>query len=124
MLDHFTRMMRDYGSRDAEVRADLRVASRVPGAIGIDELRPRRHSRIAGVVSAVTRSCIGDSPRLKVMVSDGTGEVQAQFLGRRDISGLRPGALVVLEGRFCERDGELVAHNPVYELIQTGDDHD
>ncbi|MDN5805883.1 MAG: OB-fold nucleic acid binding domain-containing protein [Brevibacterium sp.] len=124
MLDLFTRLVRDFGSRDAEARADLRLMSQIPGVISVQDLAPRQMSRIAGVVSAVTQSCSGDSPRLHITVADGTGEVHAQFLGRREISGIRPGALIVLEGRFCSHDGALKAHNPVYELIQTRDDHE
>lgn len=124
MLDLFTRLVRDFGSRDAEARADLRLMSQIPGVISVEDLAPRHLSRIAGVVSAVTQSCSGDSPRLHITVADGTGEVHAQFLGRREISGIKPGALIVLEGRFCSHDGALKAHNPVYELIQTRDDHE
>lgn len=122
MLDLFTRLVRDFGSRDAEARADLRLVSQIPGVISVQDLKPRLMSRVAGVISAVTRSCSGESPRLHITVADGTGEVQAQFLGRREISGIKPGALIVLEGRFCNHDGALQAHNPVYELIQTRDD--
>ena len=124
MLDVITRFMRDFGSRDAEARADLRLVSQIPGVISVADLAPRQMSRIAGVVSAVTQSCSDDSPRLHITVADGTGEVDAQFLGRREISGIRPGALIILEGRFCAHDGALKAHNPVYELIQTRDDHE
>lgn len=124
MRDPITRLVRDFGSRDAEARADLRLVSQIPGVISAHDLRPRQMSRVAGVVSALTQSCSGDSPRLDITVADGTGEVQAQFLGRREISGIRPGALIVLEGRFCSHDGALKAHNPVYELIQTRDDRE
>ena len=124
MLDLITRLVRDFGSRDAEARADLRLVSQIPGVISVQDLSPRQLSRIAGVVSAVTQSCSGDSPRLHITVADGTGEVHAQFLGRRAISASTPGALIVLEGRFCAHDGALKAHNPVYELIQTRDDHE
>jgi hypothetical protein len=122
MLDLITRRMRNFGSRDEEARADLRLASQIPGVVPVEELQPRKASRIAGVVSAVTQSCSDDNPRLDITVADGTGEACAQFLGRREISGIRPGALIVLEGRFCGRDGVLTAHNPVYELVQTKDE--
>ena len=122
MLDLITRLVRDFGSRDAEARADLRLVSQIPGAIPVEELEARKSSRIAGVVSSTTQSCSVDSPRLDITVADGTGEARAQFLGRREINGIRPGALIVLEGRFCGKDGVLTAHNPVYELLQTRDD--
>ena len=79
-------------------------------------------ARAAGGASALTRATNSDDPRLPSPVSGGTGEVEAQFLGRREISGIRPGALIVLEGRFCDRDGLLRAHNPVYELVASRDD--
>ena len=124
MLDLISRLVRDFGSRDAEARADLRFVSPITGAVPGEDFEARKTSRIAGVVSATTQSCSGDSPRLDITVADGTGEARAQFLGRREISGIRPGALVVLEGRFCGKDGVLTAHNPVYELLQTRDDSD
>ena len=122
MLDLITRLVRDFGSRDAEARADLRLVSQIPGVIPVEALEARKTARIAGVVSALTQSCSADSPRLDITVSDGTGQVRAQFLGRREISGIRPGALLVLEGRFCGSDGQLITHNPVYELVQTRED--
>ncbi|HJF77893.1 MAG TPA: OB-fold nucleic acid binding domain-containing protein [Brevibacterium linens] len=124
MRNLIPRLVRDFGSREAEARADLRLVSQIPGAIPVEELEARKTSRIAGVVSATTQSCSGDSPRLDITVADGTGEARAQFLGRREISGIRPGSLIVLEGRFCGKDGVLTAHNPVYELLQTRDDSD
>lgn len=122
MLDLITRLVRDFGSREAEARADLRLVSQIPGVIPVEELTARKAARIAGVVSATTQSCSADSPRLDITVADGTGEARAQFLGRREISGIRPGSLIVLEGRFCGIDGVLTAHNPVYELLQTRED--
>ena len=122
MQNLIPRLVREFGSRDAEARADLRLVSQIPGAIPVEELEARKTSRIAGVVSATTQSCSGDSPSLDITVDDGTGEARAQFLGRREISGIRPGSLIVLEGRFCGKDGVLTAHNPVYERVQTRDD--
>lgn len=124
MLDLITRLVRDFGSRDAEAKADLRLVSQIPGVTSVEDLRPRQMSRVAGVVSSVTQSCSGDSPRLNITVADGTGEARAQFLGRREISGVRPGALIVLEGRFGSEDGGLTAHNPVYELLHTREESD
>ncbi|GAA1626107.1 MULTISPECIES: OB-fold nucleic acid binding domain-containing protein [Brevibacterium] len=124
MLDLLSRLTQSLGSRDDDAREDLRMASRIPGVVSIGDVAPRAMVRIAGVVSAVTRSTNADNPRLTITVSDGTGDVEAQFLGRREISGIRPGALLVLEGRFCDRDGVLAAHNPVYELVAPKDEHE
>ena len=117
-----SRLSHGFGSRDDDAREDLRLASRIPGVSCIDTVPYRSTVRVAGVVSSLTRSTNSDNPRLTITVSDGTGEVEAQFLGRREISGIRPGALIVLEGRFCDRDGLLRAHNPVYELVASRDD--
>lgn len=122
MLDLITRFVRDFGSKDADVAADLKIASRLPGTTSISDLSSRANALVAGVVIALTQSRAADSPRLTITVSDGTGEVHAEFLGRREISGVRAGALITLEGRFCEREGVLHAHNPIYELVQTRDE--
>lgn len=119
-----SRLSHGFGSRDDDAREDLRTASQIPGVSCIDTVPARSSVRVAGVVSALTRSTNLDNPRLTITVSDGTGEVEAQFLGRREISGVKPGALIVLEGRFCDRDGVLRAYNPVYELVAARDDHD
>src|SRR5699024_10595594 len=122
MLGLITRLVRDFGSGDAEARADLRLVSQIPGVIPVEALEARKTARVAGVVTDLTQSCRADRPRLAHPVSDRTGHTHPQCLGRREITGIRPGALIVLEGRFCGSDGELLARNPVYELVQTRED--
>ncbi|GAA2005989.1 DNA-binding protein [Brevibacterium samyangense] len=104
-------------SRDTEEGEELHRASRVDGAVPMNEVQPRAVCTVAGVVVAVTRSVPGEAPQLSVDLSDGTGVVSARFLGRREITGIAPGRVLVLEGRFCSDSGGLVALNPAYRLI-------
>ena len=117
MKNYFTHFIDRYGSKDAAAEADLQLASRVPGATPLAEVAPRVVCTVAGVIRSVTRSTMEDAPRLDITVTDGTGQAAAQFFGRREISGMSPGRVVVLHGRFCRQDNELMAHNPGYELL-------
>ena len=120
MRNLIPRLVRDFGSREAEARADLRLVSQIPGAIPVEELEARKTSRIAGVVSATTQSCSGDS-RLDITVDDGTGESPRAIPRTSRRSAASVPDPHHLEGRFCSRTG---AHRttPSYELVQTRDD--
>lgn len=80
-------------------------------------VRAREFQRVAGTVSAVTRSTTSARPRLTISVADGTGDVRAVFMGRRDVPGITTGRAVALRARFTVQDGELVALNPEYQLL-------
>ncbi|WP_101649757.1 OB-fold nucleic acid binding domain-containing protein [Brevibacterium ihuae] len=111
------RLLDRFGSKDVEADEDIHAASAVPDAIPLAELPLREATRVAGVVVAVTRSLPHESPRLDIVISDGTGSAAARFLGRREIPGVAAGRVIVLEGRFCAQDGGARTVNPAYRLI-------
>lgn len=94
-----------------------RAKTAQPGVAPIAEARARQIVRVAGRVTALTVQPEGDAPRLRATVSDGTGQIDAVFLGRRAIPGLEPGREIVLEGRVYERGPERCLFNPAYELL-------
>ena len=57
-----------------------------------------------------------DNESLEVVISDGTGEVSIQFMGRRAIRGLTLGTRVVVEGVIGEQHGRVLMMNPRLEL--------
>ncbi len=54
--------------------------------------------------------------RFDAVISDGTGELTVRFLGRDDVPGIVPGALLRVQGTVCLERGARVVLNPVYEL--------
>jgi hypothetical protein len=59
-------------------------------------------------------------PTVDAELFDGSGSVHLVWLGRRRISGIEPGRMVVARGRVAEHDGRLVIFNPWYELRPVG----
>lgn len=108
-------------SDEDRLSAEIRewVAS-VPDTTRIADIQPRTRVRVAGVVRRITvwpRE--GDEGEyLDALISDGTGEVNAEWFGRRSIPGLSLGTHLVIEGML--REGRLhgirTITNPKFEF--------
>jgi len=110
-LDRLTES--DEARLDGEIRE---WAEAVPGSVRIGEAHRRERVKIAGVIRRLTVFPMQDNESLEVVVSDGTGEVLVQFMGRRAIRGLTLGTRVVIEGVLGEQHGRVVMLNPRLEL--------
>ncbi|MGZ4104185.1 MAG: OB-fold nucleic acid binding domain-containing protein, partial [Actinomycetota bacterium] len=110
----FKRLRQDESERRAE--RIQRWASEVPGTTRIAEARPREVARIAGVVEGLRVRPREGVPAVEALVGDGTGQITAVWLGRRQISGLMLGARVVLEGRLGGVPSRMQLMNPVTEF--------
>jgi RecG-like helicase len=110
-LDRLTET--DEARLDAEIRE---WAEAVPGSVRIGEAHQRQRVKIAGVIRRLTVFPMQDDESLEVVVSDGTGEVLVQFMGRRAIRGLTLGTRVVVEGVLGEQHGRTYMMNPRLEL--------
>lgn len=97
-------------------RAAGDVARGVPGVRAIATVTPRARVRVAGRVITLRIRPWGDAPSLEAVLSDGTGRIDAVFLGRRWLPGLRLGSEVVVEGRAGLHRGRLALLNPDYHL--------
>lgn len=90
----------------------------IPETTRIAELRERSKARVVGVVRRITlhpSTDVGES--LSAVVSDGTGEISARWTGRGEITGLRLGSRVVLEGMVAKQRSRLRMVNPSYEFV-------
>jgi RecG-like helicase len=110
-LDRLTET--DEARLDAEIRE---WADSVPGTVRIRDAHPRERTKVAGVIRRLTVFPMQDNESLEVVVSDGTGEVLVQFMGRRAIRGLTLGTKVVVEGVLGNQHGRTVMLNPRLEL--------
>ena len=91
-------------------------ASSIPTCVRIGDAPLRTRVTIAGVIRRITVLPMEDNEALEVLVSDGTGEVVVQFMGRRSIAGLGLGTRVVVEGVLGEHHGVIKMLNPRLEL--------
>lgn len=110
----FKRLAQDETDRRAEeIR---RWAETVPGTTSIARAQSRSVVRLAGVVESLRVMPREGVPSIEAVVSDGTGQVTAIWLGRRSVPGLMLGARLVLEGRLGGNPIRLQLMNPVFEF--------
>ena len=107
----FRRFFQRFTETDEErLAAEIREWSEsVPGSVRIANCHLREPVKVAGAVRRIT---------LVALVSDGTGEVRAAWMGRRSIPGLTLGTRIVLEGTIGEERGVRKMVNPRYEFAQ------
>lgn len=92
-------------------------ACTVPDAVPIAEAPTRRRARVAGEVRRITVLPMEGNESVEVVLSDGTGEMTAVFMGRRALPGLNLGTRVIVEGvAGSQRDGTLRMVNPKFEF--------
>jgi RecG-like helicase len=91
-------------------------ADTVEGSVRIADAPMRQPMRIAGVIRRMTVLPMEGKEALQALLSDGTGEVTAVFMGRRGIGGLSLGRRVVVEGVLAEHHGEIRMVNPRLEF--------
>jgi hypothetical protein len=60
---------------------------------------------------------------LQCVVIDSSGaELIVEFMGRKQIPGIRTGAQIIITGMVGERRNRLAMLNPLYELMHTSGD--
>lgn len=83
----------------------------------IGEVRPREAAKVAGRVVAVRIEPKDAAPQFTAQIDDGTGCIDAVFMGRRAVPGIEPGAHVSVEGTVCASQSLPRIFNPRYELL-------
>jgi RecG-like helicase len=91
-------------------------AETVEGSVRIADTPLRQPVRIAGVIRRITVLPREGKEALQALISDGTGEVTAVFMGRRGIGGLSWGRRGVVVGVLGEHHGEVRMVNPRLEF--------
>jgi RecG-like helicase len=93
-------------------------ASTVPGSTRIAEAPLRSPAKIAGVVRRITVRPVEGSESLEALISDGTGEIEVVWMGRRAIQGFSLGTRVVVDGVLGEWRGRRRMVNPTFEFFR------
>lgn len=105
-----------WASQDRHEAQELRRDSDRAGLARIADAPDRDRVTVQGTLKTVTLRPRGGVPVLEAELYDGSGTLMVLWLGRRRISGIRPGAVVRVEGRIGAHGGERVLYNPRYEL--------
>jgi RecG-like helicase len=88
----------------------------IPGTTRIADAPRRSRAKVAGVVRRITVRPVEGSESLEALVSDGTGELQVVWMGRRSIPGLSLGTRLVVDGVIGEARGQARMVNPTFEF--------
>ena len=91
-------------------------AATIPGTTRIADAPIRSRAKIAGVVRRITVRPVEGYESLEALISDGTGEVEVVWMGRRSIPGLSLGTHVVVDGVLGEQRGQVRMVNPTIEF--------
>jgi RecG-like helicase len=104
-------------SDDERLATELRTwAESIPGTVRIAESEPRTRVKVAGMVRRITVRPVEGFEALEVVLSDGTGDLVARWLGRRSIRGLALGSRLVVDGVLGVEQGQRRIVNPTFEL--------
>ena len=117
-MGRLRRLLDRFRQSDEERLADevRSWAESIPGASAIAECARRQPVRIAGVVRRLTVRPTAGMESLEARVTDGTGEVVVQWMGRNHIPGLALGRRLVLEGVIGPQREGLRMVNPRFEF--------
>jgi DNA/RNA endonuclease YhcR with UshA esterase domain len=84
----------------------------------IGEVRWRDEVVVRGTVRSLrVRPWAGEVGALEVTLVDETGGIDAVFLGRTAIGGIRLGTEIEVQGRVGAHRSRLVLLNPIYRLL-------
>jgi hypothetical protein len=89
----------------------------IPGTVRIADAPLRTRVKVAGMVRRITVRPVQGFEALEVILTDGTAELSARWLGRRSIPGLVLGSRLVLEGVLGQEQGVRKIVNPTYEFV-------
>jgi hypothetical protein len=103
-----------------EIRAEnLREwVGTIEGATKIAELEARKRYKVAGVVQNIRIDPRPGRGSIEATIIDGTGDMVIKWLGRHELSGIRLGTGLIVDGIVgTDQDEELVILNPEYVLV-------
>jgi hypothetical protein len=120
LLDGLRRSLRRMAESDEQrLNEEIRGwAERVPGSTRIAEAPSRSRAKIAGVVRRITVRPLEGYESLEALISDGTGEIEIVWMGRRSIPGLSLGTKVIVDGVVGQSRGERRIVNPTFEFAR------
>lgn len=87
------------------------------GLTNIGSMTCRVPVRVGGEIKQLRVVPRAGSPSLQAVLSDGSGEMEIVFTGRRSLGGVHPGRGILIEGVAHQEKGRMVIVNPAYTLL-------
>lgn len=109
-------------SNDELDAIELREEIEQKGADAIADVELGKITTHTGKIRSIVFRPEKAVPALEAEIFDGTGFIVVIWLGRRRISGIKPGISISVSGRLVEVDGRLTMYNPKYSIIAKGGD--
>jgi RecG-like helicase len=118
LLERFRRSLRRMAESDEQRLAEeiQGWASTIDGTTRIVDAPMRSRAKVAGVVRRITVRPVEGYESLEALLSDGTGELEVVWMGRRTIPGLSLGTRVIVDGVVGEMRGQPRMVNPTFEF--------
>ncbi|WP_061962221.1 OB-fold nucleic acid binding domain-containing protein [Demequina flava] len=82
----------------------------------ISSAAPRTIAAVRGRIVSIRIEPRDAAPQLTARIDDGTGRMDVVFMGRREIPGVEPGAMMSVEGRVSDAEDLPRIFNPQYTL--------
>lgn len=117
LTDWFHRISVSNADLDAEA---IREEMEQKGADAIADVKLGSITTHTGKVRSLVFRPEIKVPALEAELFDGTGFIVLIWLGRRKISGIKPGTSLSVSGRLVNVDGKLTMYNPKYSIIARG----
>jgi len=90
----------------------------LPGVVHVAEAPLRNRVKLAGVVRRISVRPVKGFDAFEVVLTDGTGDAAALWIGRRSIPGVTLGSRLVVEGMLGEGEpGQKRIVNPAFEFV-------
>ena len=92
--------------------------STIEGVTPIASVEARKRYKVAGVVQNIRIDPRQGRDSIEATIIDGTGQLVVKWLGRHELSGIRLGAGLIVDGIVgADQNDELVILNPEYVLV-------
>jgi len=117
----FRRMLDRLSSTQEELDSEeLQQDALKSGCTRILDCSDRQIVTVTGTLRTVTLRPRAGVPALEAELFDGSAALDVVWLGRRSITGIEPGRMILASGRISMNRGRPVLFNPKYELRPVG----
>jgi hypothetical protein len=108
---------------DSDLTAqELSQAASDSGSTLIQDLPRGQFVKITGVISSATTRPQKSVPAYEIEIYDGSGTINAIWLGRAQVVGVVPGGYIEVQGRITFLSSNPTIYNPYYTLLRRDDE--
>ncbi|MFY9325996.1 MAG: OB-fold nucleic acid binding domain-containing protein [Candidatus Nanopelagicales bacterium] len=99
------------------VAQELSKAATASGSTLVQDLKRGQLIQVSGVINSATTRPEKSVPAYEIEIFDGSGIINAIWLGRSVVRGVIPGKYIAVEGRITFLSARPTIYNPYYTLL-------